>query len=47
MKYVITGSLGNISKPVSEKLIAAGHNVTIITSNQDKVKAISAALAHT
>ena len=42
MKYVITGSLGNISKPVSEKLIAAGHNVTIITSNQDKVKAIEA-----
>lgn len=40
MKYVITGSLGNISKPVSEKLIAAGHNVTIITSSQDKVKAI-------
>lgn len=42
MKYAITGSLGNISKPVSEKLIAAGHDVTIVTSSQDKVKAIEA-----
>ncbi|HEX5155166.1 MAG TPA: NAD(P)H-binding protein [Parafilimonas sp.] len=42
MKYVVAGSLGNISKPLSEKLIAAGHDVTIITSHQDKVKAIEA-----
>ena len=27
MRYVIAGSLGNISKPVSEKLLATGHNV--------------------
>jgi uncharacterized protein YbjT (DUF2867 family) len=40
MKYVITGSVGNISKPVSEKLLAAGHNVTIITSNANKRKTI-------
>ena len=42
MKYVVVGSLGNISKPLSEKLIAAGHDVTIITSHQDKVEAIEA-----
>ena len=42
MKYVVAGSLGNISKPLSEKLIAAGHDVTIITSHPDKVPAIEA-----
>ena len=42
MKYVITGSLGNISKPVSEKLIKAGHEVTIITSKEANRAAIEA-----
>lgn len=42
MKFTITGSLGNISKPLAEILIAAGHQVTIISSNADKVKAIEA-----
>jgi len=36
MKYSITGSLGNISKPVVEKLASAGHEVTVISSNADK-----------
>lgn len=36
MKYVITGSLGNISKPLAQKLIQAGHAVTIISSNPEK-----------
>jgi uncharacterized protein YbjT (DUF2867 family) len=40
MKYVITGSLGNVSKPLSEKLLAGGHDVTIITSNANKIKTI-------
>ncbi|MDB5017277.1 MAG: NAD-dependent dehydratase [Mucilaginibacter sp.] len=40
MKYVITGSTGHISKPLSEQLIKAGHDVTIISSNDDKVKQI-------
>ena len=40
MKYVITGSLGHISRPLSEKLIANGHDVTIITSAADKEEAI-------
>lgn len=42
MNFTITGSLGNISKPLAEILIAAGHQVTIISSNADKVKAIEA-----
>lgn len=40
MKFTITGSLGNISKPLAEILIAAGHQVTIISSSSDKAKAI-------
>jgi uncharacterized protein YbjT (DUF2867 family) len=36
MKITLTGSLGNISKPLAKQLIAAGHQVTIISSNADK-----------
>tara|TARA_R110000868_G_scaffold411317_1_gene703071 strand:+ start:190 stop:1083 length:894 start_codon:yes stop_codon:yes gene_type:complete len=36
MKIVITGSLGNISKPLAEKLIVKGHSVTVISSNPEK-----------
>lgn len=36
MKYIITGSLGNISLPVTKNLIEAGHQVTVISSNEDK-----------
>ena len=36
MKYVITGSLGNISRPLAEKLVAAGHSVTVVSSKADK-----------
>ncbi|MNU92569.1 NmrA-like family protein [compost metagenome] len=35
MNYIITGSLGNISKPMVEKLTAAGHNVTVISSRTE------------
>lgn len=42
MKYVITGSLGHISKPLAENLIAKGHEVTIITSNYKNEQAIKA-----
>lgn len=42
MKYVITGSLGHISKPVVAKLAAAGHQVTVITSNPDRITDIEA-----
>ena len=40
MKFIITGSTGNISKPLSEQLIEAGHDVRIISSNNEKVKEI-------
>ena len=36
MKYIITGSIGHISKPLSEKLVNEGHSVTIISSKADK-----------
>jgi uncharacterized protein YbjT (DUF2867 family) len=40
MKIVITGSLGNISKPLAKELIQNGHTVTIISSSRDRQKAI-------
>jgi uncharacterized protein YbjT (DUF2867 family) len=36
MNYIITGSLGHISKPIVKKLISAGHSVTVITSNSSR-----------
>lgn len=42
MKITVLGSLGNISKPLAEKLIAAGHQVTIVSSDAKKVAAIEA-----
>lgn len=36
MKITITGSLGHISKPLTENLIRQGHEVTLISSNSDK-----------
>lgn len=40
MKITITGSLGNISKPLAGILVSAGHQVTVISSSADKIKAI-------
>jgi len=42
MKYVITGSLGNISKPLTEILISSGHEVTVVSSKADKKVQIEA-----
>ncbi len=42
MKITLTGSLGNISKPLAEQLIKEGHSVTVISSNKDKEKDIIA-----
>lgn len=36
MKIIITGSLGNVAKPLAEQLIAEGHDITIISSNDSK-----------
>ena len=48
MKIVITGSLGNISKPLTETLVKAGHQITVISSNgnrADEIKALGATAA--
>ncbi len=42
MKYVVTGSLGNISRPLAEKLVAAGHEVIVVSSNSGKTGQIEA-----
>ncbi|MBN9385487.1 MAG: NmrA family NAD(P)-binding protein [Chitinophagaceae bacterium] len=42
MKVIVTGSLGNISKPLTELLVQKGHNVVVISSKQDKQKGIEA-----
>jgi len=42
MKIIITGSLGHISRPLVEKLTAAKHDVTIISSNADRKSEIEA-----
>ena len=40
MKYVITGGAGNISKPLAEKLLKAGHEVTVISRNAENIKSL-------
>lgn len=40
MKYVLTGSIGNITKPLAETLIESGNEVTIISSNESRKAAI-------
>lgn len=42
MKIIVTGSLGNISKPLTKELIQKGHSVTVISSNPGKQKDIEA-----
>ncbi|MEO6843869.1 MAG: NmrA family NAD(P)-binding protein [Ginsengibacter sp.] len=36
MKIIVTGSLGNISKPLTKELVQKGHSVTVISSNPEK-----------
>src|SRR5690348_16086027 len=40
MKVVVTGSLGNIGKPLATALVQKGHQVTVISSNPEKQKDI-------
>ncbi|QJB30472.1 NAD(P)H-binding protein [Chitinophaga oryzae] len=42
MKLIVTGSLGNISKPLTEILVAQGHDVTVVSSDRNKQAAIEA-----
>lgn len=48
MKITTAGSLGNVAKPLVEKLIAAGHEITVITSKterQGEIEALGAVAA--
>lgn len=42
MNIVVTGSLGNISKPLTGELVQKGHTVTVISSKPDKQPDIEA-----
>jgi uncharacterized protein YbjT (DUF2867 family) len=42
MKIIVTGSLGRISKPLTEELIGKGHSVTVVSSNPEKKTEIEA-----
>jgi len=42
MKIVVTGSLGNISKPLAIELIEKGHQVTVMSSTPERKPAIEA-----
>jgi uncharacterized protein YbjT (DUF2867 family) len=42
MKIIVTGSLGNISKPLATELVQQGHGVTVISSQPDRQAAIEA-----
>ena len=48
MKYIITGSTGHISRPLTQQLTAAGHEVIVITSSDsrsDEIKGLGATAA--
>ncbi|MFZ0598138.1 MAG: NAD(P)H-binding protein [Flavobacterium sp.] len=42
MNIVLTGSLGNISKPLAIELVQKGHSVTVITRKEERQKDIEA-----
>ncbi|MBT33138.1 MAG: NAD-dependent dehydratase [Thalassobius sp.] len=42
MKIVVTGSLGNISKPLTQELVEKGHTVTVVSRKAERIAAIEA-----
>jgi AraC family transcriptional regulator, transcriptional activator of pobA len=46
MKIIVTGSLGNISKPLAKELIEKGHEVTVISSSLERKSEIESLGAH-
>lgn len=42
MKIVLTGSLGNIGKPLATELVQKGHAVKVISSSAGRIKDIEA-----
>jgi uncharacterized protein YbjT (DUF2867 family) len=41
MKFIITGAAGNISKPLAEQLLSAGHDVTIISRGTENIRPLT------
>lgn len=41
MKVTLTGAAGNITKPLAEKLLAAGHQVAVIGRNAENLKTLT------
>jgi uncharacterized protein YbjT (DUF2867 family) len=46
MKIIITGSLGNVAKPLAQQLIEEGHEITVVSSNEEKKSEIESLGAH-
>ncbi|SFN33215.1 Uncharacterized conserved protein YbjT, contains NAD(P)-binding and DUF2867 domains [Chitinophaga sp. YR627] len=42
MNIVLTGSLGNIGRPLAKELLQKGHSITVISSNADRQQEIEA-----
>lgn len=42
MKIIVTGSLGNISKPLAETLVGQGHDIIVVSSDPKKQAVIEA-----
>jgi len=42
MKIIVTGSLGHISKPLTQELVQKGHTVTVISSKPERKEEIEA-----
>lgn len=42
MKIIVTGSLGHISRPLTETLVEKGHRVTVVSSTDERLKEIEA-----
>lgn len=42
MKITVTGSLGHISRPLTQELVKKGHSVTVVSSKPEKQKDIEA-----
>ncbi|MEP7145325.1 MAG: NAD(P)H-binding protein, partial [Ferruginibacter sp.] len=41
MKYVITGGAGHISRPLTETLLSAGHEVVVIGRTAEKLQPLA------
>ncbi|RYZ17722.1 MAG: NAD-dependent dehydratase, partial [Chitinophagaceae bacterium] len=41
MKYVLLGASGNVTRPLAENLLAAGHEVTVIGRNAEHLKPLT------